>query len=276
MRYLTVVKFSVIRYIQVDLKYKFQLLTDAVWFSIDILTFTILGGIFDTLADPKLLLEAGIDYNFKNFLLVGVLFWAFFHRSYEDTVNNIPEEASRGTIGFLVTNNINISTLLIARNIASSVKTAVMTVVFIFPPLLLLGVFRDISIYDLPYILISFAICWFFMLAVSVMISSLNIIFKRITPLALMILYGLKVFSGYYFPLEVVNYEYGNITGPFKAIPIVKGLYLVRDLVANKNTDMMATFSSMIIGTFLMLIVAYAIYKFLERVSQKRGSLEFY
>ena len=65
----------------------------------------------------------GIDYNLKHFLLVGVIFWAFFHKSYEDTVNTIPEEASRGTIGFLVTNNVSISTLLISRNVASSMET---------------------------------------------------------------------------------------------------------------------------------------------------------
>ena len=122
----------------------------------------------------------GIDYDLRNFLLVGVLFWAFFGKAYEDTVNTIPEEASRGTIGFLVTSNVSISTLLLSRNIASSVKTFIITMIFIIPPFYFLGVFEGFDPLDLPLLLLVFGLMWLFMLVVSLFISSLNIIFKKI------------------------------------------------------------------------------------------------
>lgn len=220
----------------------------------------------------------GIDYDLRNFFLVGVLFWAFFGKAYEDTVNTIPEEASRGTIGFLVTNNVNISTLLISRNIASSIKTFVMTMTCIIPPFLILGVFDGFDIADLPLLLLVFGLMWLFMLVISMFISSLNIIFKKITPAAMMIMYGLKVLTGYYFPLEALDEYVPGLSDKIKIIPLVRGSYFIRDviIIGKDPSEALSTIQDMIVGTLVLFVVTMILYKVLEYKSQRWGTLEFY
>ncbi|MCK4614632.1 MAG: ABC transporter permease, partial [Thermoplasmata archaeon] len=220
----------------------------------------------------------GIDYDLRNFLLVGVLFWAFFGKAYEDTVNTIPEEASRGTIGFLVTSNVSISTLLLSRNIASSIKTFIITMIFIIPPFYLLGVFAGFRITDLPLLLLVFGLMWLFMLVVSLFISSLNIIFKKITPAAMMIMYGLKVLTGYYFPLEALDEYAPGLSDKIKIIPLVRGAYFIRDviIIGKDIGDAMSAIKEMFIYTMVLAVVTFIFYKILEYKSQRWGTLEFY
>ena len=224
----------------------------------------------------------GIDYNLKHFLLVGVIFWAFFHKSYEDTVNTIPEEASRGTIGFLVTNNVSISTLLLSRNIASTIKTFVVTCLFVIVPMALLpwtrDVFEGFNFSLLPLLILVFFLMWFFMLVVSLLISSLNIIFKKITPAAQMIMYGLKVLTGYYFPLEALDEFDPTLSEKIKFIPIVRGSYFIRDviIIGKDPVGWMDTMKFMAQWTLVLAVITFFIYKFLEHKSQRWGTLEFY
>jgi ABC-type polysaccharide/polyol phosphate export permease len=234
----------------------------------------------------------GIDYNLTHFFLVGVIFWAFFHKSYDDTVNTIPEEASRGTIGFLVTNNVNISTLLLSRNVASSIKTFVITMIFVITPILLVdyglrgvmgyefkfGVFDAFNYQLLPLLLLVFLLMWFFMLVVSLLISSLNIVFKKVTPAAQMILYALKVLTGYYFPLEALDEYQPGLSDQIKFIPIVKGAYFILDviIIGKDPVNAVGTLGEMVIGTVILAVFSLMFYKYLEYKSQRWGSLEFY
>jgi len=224
----------------------------------------------------------GIDYNLKHFLLVGVIFWAFFGKSYEDTVNTIPEEASRGTIGFLVTNNVNISTLLISRNIASTVKTFVITIFCVILPMALLPFTRDVfegfDIKLLPLLFLVFMLMWLFMLVVSILISSLNIIFKKITPAAAMIMYALKVLTGYYFPLEALDEYQPGLSDQIKFIPIVRGAYFIRDviIIGRDPAESMSALKEMFMYTMLLALFTFIFYKILEHKSQRWGTLEFY
>jgi len=264
-----VVKNAVERYIRVDLKYKFQILTDIVWVMLNIIAFGLLGNIVS---------GVNVDMNgqsLRDFLLVGVLFWAFFDRAYTDTVETIPEEASRGTIGFLVTNNVSILTLLISRNISSTLKTFLYTLLVI-PILYFVGVFH-FSILSLPIIIGTFLLIWLFMITISIFISSFNIIFKRVTPFAQMLLYGLKIASGYYFPIQALDAYIPGISGLAFGLPVVSGLYFVRDVAISNNMEHMGEYlTSMIFGTIVMGVVAFVTYKMLEKKSQKWGTLEFY
>lgn len=224
----------------------------------------------------------GIDYNLKHFLLVGVIFWAFFHKSYEDTVNTIPEEASKGTIGFLVTNNVSISTLLLSRNIASNIKTFIVTSLFVIVPMALLpftkDVFEGFNFSLMPLLIMVFFLMWFFMLIVSILISSLNIIFKKITPAAQMIMYALKVLTGYYFPLEALDEFDPSFSEKIKMIPIVRGSYFIRDviIIGKDPVDWMDTMWFMFKWTMVLAFLTYLVYKYLEHKSQRWGTLEFY
>ncbi len=236
--------------------------------------------------------DLGIDYSLTKFFLIGVLFWAFFGKAYEDTVNTIPDEAARGTIGFLITNNVNLLTLLISRYISSSIKTFIIAAIFVFPiiayqdiaNLLWPGAYPD-SVFggfdpaDIPSIMLVLLMMWIFMLVFSLLISSLNIMFKRILPFAMMMLAGLKVLTGYYFPLEALEVQLealGGLADMIKDIPLVNGVYLIREIIVGKDVDIGARLGSMLRGTIYLGIVSIVVYVILEKKSRKWGTLEFY
>ena len=235
--------------------------------------------------------DLGIDYSLKKFFLIGVLFWAFFAKAYEDTVNTIPDEAARGTIGFLITNHVNLSTLLISRYVSSSIKTFVIAMLFVFPFIAyqdignLLGgnfensVFGGFKLSYLPDILLIILVMWVFMLVFSLLISSLNIMFKRILPFAMMMVTGLKVLTGYYFPLEALETQLaqlGGVADAIKHIPLVNGVYLIREIIVGKDVEVWERVNSMLFWTLLLTVFTMVFYKVLERKSRKWGTLEFY
>jgi len=241
--------------------------------------------------------DLGIDYSLKKFFLIGVLFWAFFAKSYEDTVNTIPDEATRGTIGFLITNHVNLSTLLISRYISASLKTFVMAMIFVFPVIAFqdvhnalwgaLGkgtphsdtVFSGFTAADFPIIILILLLMWLFMLVFSLLISSLNIVFKRILPFAMMMVTGLKVLTGYYFPLEALETQLevlGGAADMIKEIPLVNGVYLIREIIVGKDVEVVARMNKMLRGTIYLAIITLIVYKYLEKKSRKWGTLEFY
>jgi len=448
LKYLHTLRIATLRYLQIEWRYKFQIVTDFVQLLLDVVAFGVLGSYIDSTVNPD---ELGINYDLTSFYLVGVLFWSFFVRSYEDTVDTIPEEASKGTIGFLITNDVNLSTILISRNLASTVKTFVMTIGIVFllfaisalmPPsefespeplsvlfvdpndidgysggqetstfiqssddveltwttfntsslglegpamgswenATLVGVFTskvwdtgpggeylgivweetlegnatvvvqtrplkglelegiggeegwasiandtdipgsgnrrylqfrvlffttdndttdvtmvvdDVRIsykdpilalenplFGFTIIVITFLLVWLFMISISLGISSLNIVFKKIRPFALMLLYGMKVFSGYYFPLEALEQQAGSSISVFRALPIVNGIYLLRDVVirgsAVSTGYIIGELFKLFLGTVVTFIIAFSLYKYLENQSQKWGTLEFY
>jgi len=391
LHYLALIKTSVKRYIQIDLNYKFQIATDIMDLLLTIVAFAILGAFVDDAASPD---ELGINYNLQGFLFIGVFFWAFFQRAYEDTIETIPEEASRGTVGFLITNNVNLSTLLISRNVASMIKTSLMALIVVLPILVAIdylqgrdsdegviveglevqgpegsmvvvqfdtihfwdnetqeaavgdagkvqldrtssntllklyaiidstpgwqaelseeatadhastllvmesynttssttlpyklpsghtSIFAAFKVQDLPMVLMVFLLIWVFMLAVSILVASFNIISKKVRAFAVMVLTFLKVISGYWFPIEALQ-DYGNLYDVLRNVPIVTGLIFLRDIVlvdADRSwTEIWDLYlQPILVGTVIVALVALIIYKYLERKSQRWGPLEFY
>ena len=391
LHYLALIKTSVKRYIQIDLNYKFQIVTDIMDLLLTIVAFAILGAFVDDAASPD---ELGINYNLQGFLFIGVFFWAFFQRAYEDTIETIPEEASRGTVGFLITNNVNLSTLLISRNVASMIKTSLMALIVVLPILMAIdyvqgrdsdegaivggvevqgpegsevvvqfdtihfwdnatheasigqngrvelnrtssntllklyaiidstpgwqaqiseaatpehastllvvdsystnasstlyyqlpsghkSIFAAFEVKDLPLVLMVFLLIWVFMLAVSILVASFNIISKKVRAFAVMVLTFLKVISGYWFPIEALK-DYGDLYEILRNVPIVTALIFLRDIVLVDEERTMGEIwdlylQPILVGTVFVALVALIIYKYLERKSQRWGTLEFY
>ena len=95
------------------------------------------------------------------------------------------------------------------------------------------GLFAGFGLGDLPLIVGVFLLIWVFMLMVSLLVASLNIVSKRITPFANMVVTALKVLSGYYFPIEAMDGYLGTGVALWLKthIPIITGLVFLRDMV---------------------------------------------
>ena len=267
------------RNLQVDYAYKFQLFVDLSWIAIDIAIFSIWGGLIG---------DAGgnTGLNATTYLLVTVAFWVWLGKAYDDTIIALQEEAARGTIGFLVTNNISITIILIARFIATTFKTTIMTFFVIIPVLWLFGIIQltNISLQAWIIVFLAFMISWGFMIAFSTLVASLNIIFKRIGALGGMLLAGLKVASGYYFPLSRFQGPETPVFVRFLInlcflLPTTQGAEITRRVLGGGNYDiklLLGMLSALTTGTVVMLIFAIIVVKKLTDKSRYWGTLEQY
>ncbi|MEC9336068.1 MAG: hypothetical protein VYC68_01030, partial [Candidatus Thermoplasmatota archaeon] len=118
----------------------------------------------------------------------------------------------------------------------------------------------------------------------SLLVASLNIVSKRITPFANMVVTGLKVLSGYYFPIEAMDGYLGTGVALWLKthIPIITGLVFLRDMVLIPGPKpgfgvLWNTYlEPMLVGILVTGVVAGLLYKYLERKAQSWGTLEFY
>lgn len=219
------------RNLQNDWKYKFKLLLNSVYTGINLALFTVLANV----VNPKqgampleyALASGGNEtFAFMKFLFIGTWFWAIFTRPFEDTVNCLPEETQKGTIGLLLTNNVDIKTILMGRFFASLIISLLLSSAIVMPIFGLLGMLTMDQLIMLPWILLIFFSMMIFMLCISLWVASFSLLFKKTGVLSNVFIYGLKVATGMYFPI----FGLGKSTLLLEAIPIASGVDLLRDI----------------------------------------------
>ncbi|MFX0182145.1 MAG: hypothetical protein ACFE95_03590 [Candidatus Hodarchaeota archaeon] len=294
-----VLKANIVRNLRIDWKYKLNFITDLAWLAVDVITFLFLGQMVASSDIDGFLYEGFL----KEFLVVGVIYWVIFTRAYKDGVSVIPNEAQRGTLGFIITNDVSISDLIGGQFSSSTIKTLVTLVVFILPIVVLLSlvsvggetILRPLVITPeiLLFSLLILIISWIFMLGITIIASTLNVIFKKSGPLAFLFSYIITMTSGYFFPLEVLRtlglsslnkllhaipYGFGSLEELLYFIPTTGMLYSLRSMLIRgiipSNIIFVIIFNGII--SILVLMGAMIIMKRITRMAAYSGTLEFY
>jgi ABC-type polysaccharide/polyol phosphate export permease len=260
---------TVIRYLRIYGKYKFQICMDVLWLLILMTIFGFMGLIFE----PK---EGLLPYEFHKFFLVGILFWGFFEAGYSEAVASINEEASMGTIGFLFTSGISPLTFMVGRMIAATFKSLILLGSIVLPILLYLGIIAPTLEYTL-HLAVSLFFSWLFVLGVAIVMGSITLLFKKIGGTAGIVLQGIKIASGFYFPpkaLPALAYRY------LKFFPPTIGLEITREIMILGSPQELSLLLDnivfLLLGTMAILIFSLIIYKKVEWWARKSGALEHY
>ena len=270
--------YTTVRYIKIDFRYKFQVLIDGLWSVINAIAFGFMGTVFSSAGLPP-------GMSLRAFLLFGAFYWTVFTTPYEETVITIPEEASKGTIGSLLTNRVSIPALLLGRMLSSLLKSTFIALVFCLPILLFYvqDQLQMIMLEFVPWFVFISVFTTLFMLAITLFVSSYNLIFKRIGVLSRIFLYGLKIATGMYFPPESLP----TWLAPYvMLLPPVAGLTVLRDLLIlgepAVHLGWMAaeylniTILSLTIGTAIMGVVALFALTLYSNAARKLGTIEHY
>lgn len=279
-----------LRNLKNDWKYKFKLLFNSMYTAINLALFTIIA---ETLNPTEgALPEDYGDDGFLKFLFLGTYLWALFTRPFEDTVNCLPEETQKGTLGLLITNRVTVTKILMGRFLASFIISTCLATAVVMPFLGLLGMLTMQTLIMLPVILLVFFSMMIFMLCISLWVASFSLLFKKTGVLANVFIYGLKVATGMYFPV----FGMGNTALLLGAIPISSGIDLLRDIfitgvpqghgIEGKITWMgwettSAQFIefvvlSQVIGVLALALIAYLSIKGYTKKAKLMGTIETY
>ncbi|MHA1370231.1 MAG: hypothetical protein ACTSWN_07260 [Promethearchaeota archaeon] len=222
---------AIIRNLKNDLKYKFRLLLNSLYTAINLALFTVIANVIapkqGALPPEYYAYDSNmVNLAFMKFLFIGTYLWALYTRPFEDTVNCLPEETQKGTIGLLLTNNVNIKILLIGRFFASFIMSSILSTSICMPIFYMLGMLTIDTFYAIPLILLTLLCMTIFMLCVSLWVASFSLLFKKTGVLSNVFIYGLKVATGMYFPI----FGLGRSTLLLESIPIACGIDFLRDL----------------------------------------------
>ncbi|MHA2247147.1 MAG: hypothetical protein ACXADY_19535 [Candidatus Hodarchaeales archaeon] len=287
-RTVAVLKANIVRNLRIDWKYKLNFVTDLAWLAVDVITFLFLGQMVASSDIDGFLYEGFL----KEFLVVGVLYWVIFTRAYKDGVSVIPNEAQRGALGFIITNDVSISDLINGQFSSSTIKTSVTLIVFVIPIVALLSIIPMgettilqplfLSAEILVFTLLILIISWIFMLGITILASTLNVIFKKSGPLTFLLSYLVTMLSGYFFPLEVLRtFGLGSIEEILYLIPTTAMLYSLRSMLilGPGNYDPLVIIITIVINGIIAvfaLIIALLIMRKTTRKAAYSGTLEFY
>ena len=104
------------RNIYIDLQYKFKMIVDFLWSLANVVAFGFMGIAFSASPDFPIGMEP------YQFFLINTLIWTLFSNPYLDGAYSVTDEASWGTIGFMITNKVNFEDIALGRYIASGVR----------------------------------------------------------------------------------------------------------------------------------------------------------
>ncbi|MEM2137131.1 MAG: hypothetical protein QXI93_04160 [Candidatus Methanomethylicia archaeon] len=264
------------RYVKLDLKYKFQLLMDALVIAGNFIGFGIIGYFLD--ARGNVLPEG---YTFEKFMLTGTYLWTMLARTYDECIRLLGEEASRGTITLMLESNISITQMIIGRSIASTIKYVLITSIFGMPTLNYIGAFNA-RLDQTPLLVLSFICSWLFILGLTMILVSMTLIFKKIGLISVSAMEITMMAVGFYFPVELLPKQLWPIIG---VIPFAIGMQIFRDIMilGSPRASINAVYSSidvglmkMILGSIIFIIITLIILQYATKKSEKWGTIEQY
>ncbi|MHA2091243.1 MAG: hypothetical protein ACW98K_10320 [Candidatus Kariarchaeaceae archaeon] len=180
----------------VDFRYKFQLVVEATWTALNVAVFVLLGAAWQATAE-----STGVPYSMVTFFIIATGFFTFLSGIMETTVTAITEENQLGTMGFLVTNSVSPIAIILGRYISASVRWFIILFVIVIPPLILTGVYPSNIELIWGSIIVLF-IAWLFVMGITLMLTSINLLIKRTTTLNRVIIYVTRFAAGAFIPLN--------------------------------------------------------------------------
>lgn len=281
LRTLTVVAAAGRRYLKLDLKYRFELTINASLLMANIVSFGLLGH-FVVASNQEL-----VSYPYHVFLLTGIFYWTVVANGFTSSLLTLHEEMERGTIGFLLSNGVSPAVLTISRMIVTTLEALGLSAIIAIPAILI----SSGGGYPTPptsttwalELLASLALPWLFMAAAAVMLTAVQLVFKRIGGLVGAIHYALGVVSGLYFPPQAMPFFGGLLA----KLPTAIGLQAFRELLVfgearsiELSIERLLTPLTpewlLLFTTLGFLAASFMVLARVERLTMKWGTIEQY
>lgn len=278
-----------------DWQYKSDIVIQLIWTITNLVAYGFLG-----LSVGQGTGDFAPNYSFSLFLLSSSAFWTMFTGNYEETSFCLREECARGTMGYLITNNVNTFSIMVGRYISSSMKFFVIFLVTTIPTFALV---KNGDVNLLPHTALEFfmlvpliLLSYIFMMSISFFMGSITLLVKQTTTIVRIMLYLVRIAGGYFFMVETFS-GMGAWWIPvvFICSPVVSGQFAFRKYLIEHNTaarfpDMAlieggGSFAGLSYGIVILINIAvcvvfligsYYFVKWMTKIARKRGTIEFY
>ena len=261
----------IIRDFQLALSYRVEFLIRILWILGIVTTFFFISRIF--------------SYNFvkeeyeqwQNPLiawLTGMAMLNYFMTGFSSLANAIRQEQMQGTLESVLLTPINVPTVIVSSSAWAYVEATFYSFLYLFFGWL----FFDVQYQGNFLLAIAFLILTTLCLAcIGILSASFTMSFKRGDPFAILLGAGTALFSGVFYPKEMLQEELGATTGKILANinPSTHGLEAIRNiLVLGKGFgDVQGSFFTLLI--FLAVLLPFSLWVFSKAIrrAKREGSL---
>lgn len=265
-----------------DWQYKSDIVIQLLWTLTNLIAYGFLGLAVGTSEG-----QYAPPYSMSLFLLSSSAYWTLFTGNYEETAFCLREEAARGTMGYLITNNVDALGIMVGRFISSSVKFFIIFLITTIPTFALVN---DEGVNLLPHTALEFfmlvpliLMAYLFMLAISIFIGSITLLVKQTTTIVRIVLYLVRILAGYFFTIRFFGSYNPVLSKIVICLPITTGQYAMRKYLIEHDTTAdffgFAYWQIFLINIAVCAVLLVAMYFFakgMTKLARKRGTIEFY
>lgn len=264
------IKAFIIRDFQLAISYRFEFFIKILWIL----------GVTTTFYFISRLANSGfIDFRYPNWQdllpawLTGLAMLNYFLTGFSSLANAIRQEQMQGTLESVLLTPINVPTVIISSSAWAYVEATFYSFLYLF-----FGWFFFNVHYKGSYILAAiFLILTTMSLAcIGILSASFAMVFKRGDPFAVLLGAGTALFSGVFYPKEMLEEEVGSAGSWLAAInPSTHGLQGIRDILIGGKTFSEVQPQLLILLGFLAVLLPFSLWVFSRSVkrAKREGSL---
>ena len=269
MKLLRRIKAFIIRDFQLAVSYRFEFFIKILWILGVTTTFYFISRLGLGFIDSKYA-------NWQNVLpawLTGLAMLNYFLTGFSSLANAIRQEQMQGTLESVLLTPINVPTVVISSSAWAYVEATFYSFLYLF-----FGWFFFNVQYQGSYLLAAiFMILTTLCLAcVGILSASFAMVFKKGDPFAVLLGAGTALFSGVFYPREMLEEELGRTGSVISAInPSTHGLQGIRDILISGKTFVEVQPQLFILLAFLAVLLPFSLWVFSNAIkrAKREGSL---
>jgi len=264
------IKAFIIRDFQLALSYRFEFLIKVVWIL----------GITTTCYFISRLVNTGfISFkypNWQNLLaawLTGLAMLNYFLVGFSSLANAIRQEQMQGTLESVLLTPINVPTVILSSSAWSYVEATFYSFLYLFFGWFFFGVqYRGNFLLALLFLILT----TMSLACLGILSASFAMVFKRGDPFAILLGAGTALFSGVFYPKEMLQEELGAAGNAISAInPSTHGLEAIRDILIQGKSFSEVQPQLITLLMFLAVLLPFSLWIFSRAIkrAKREGSL---
>jgi ABC-2 type transport system permease protein len=206
--------------------------------------------------------------------LTGMAMLNYFMVGFSALANAIRQEQMQGTLESVLLTPINVPTVIISSSAWSYVEATFNSFLYLFFGWLFFGVqYKGNFLLALLFLVLT-TMC---LACLGILSASFAMVFKRGDPFAILLGAGTALFSGVFFPKEMLQESLGQTGGKFVAAinPSTHGLEGIRSVLIQGKTLSEVETSLIILLGFLAVLLPFSLWIFSRAIrrAKREGSL---
>jgi ABC-2 type transport system permease protein len=205
--------------------------------------------------------------------LTGLAVLNYFMTGFSSLANSIRQEQMQGTLESVLLTPINLPTIIVASSAWDFLETTFFSFLYLFFGRVFFGVqFRGSFFLALVFLLLTTVV----LACLGILSASFAMVFKRGDPFGVFLGAGSALFSGVFFPTQLLRDYAGPKLGNISLLlPATHGLQGIRQVLIEGHTLSQVTQPLITLLAFLLILLPFSLWVFSRAVrrAKREGSL---